>query len=271
MLDVAHVDNKNNLLSSLWICLSHPVCQAFFFWVGGGNKRRLCLTHIKAGPLPLSTSIISPPQAMIIKKKNHSKNCDISNLCIELVVKEMSQRDLWSRGAAALLRECYPAAGGVLCPPLGLCGQTPSCTSTKLSNMGATLSATLDVCRPLIKIHYNFLQSLVQEAVRQPHIDHIHMTNTLENLCPTWSTILLSISKGSLPPQSSLESSHSTPFYCWTSERSSDETDGKCQNLLLMKDAHRCAVLGIQRDRRRGRETEAAVKMVVCSPARAML
>lgn len=111
------------------------------------------------------------------KKKNHSKNCDISNLCIELVVKEMSQRDLWSRGAAALLRECYPAAGGVLCPPLGLCGQTPS---TKLSNMGATLSATLDVCRPLIKIHYNFLQSLVQEAVRQPHIDHIHMTNTLE-------------------------------------------------------------------------------------------
>lgn len=161
----------------------------------------------------------------------------------------MSQRDLWSRGAAALLRECYPAAGGVLCPPLGLCGQTPSCTSTKLSNMGATLSATLDVCRPLIKIHYNFLQSLVQEAVRQPHIDHIHMT----------------------PPKSSLESSHSTPFNCWTSERSSDETDGKCQNLLLMKDAYRCAVLGIQRDRRRGRESEAAVRMVVCSPVRAML
>lgn len=73
------------------------------------------------------------------KKKNHSKkkkNCDISNLCIELVVKEMSQRDLWSRGAAALLRECYPATGGVLCPPLGLCGQTWRCTSTKLSNMG---------------------------------------------------------------------------------------------------------------------------------------
>lgn len=130
--------NKNNRLSSFLIQLSPSVCLAFF----GNNKLDLCLTCIKAGALPLSTSIISPPQAMIIKKKNHSKkkrkkkDCDISNLCIELVVKEMSQRDLWSRGAAALLRECYPATGGVLCPPLGLCGQTWRCTSTKLSNMG---------------------------------------------------------------------------------------------------------------------------------------
>lgn len=264
---MSHASSTKTTCSRLFESAS---CLPGFFFFSGNNKRGLCLTHIKAGPLPLSTSIISPPQAMIIKKKNHSKNCDISNLCIELVVKEMSQRDLWSRGAAALLRECYPAAGGVLCPPLGLCGQTPSCTSTKLSNMGLhsqQLWMSVDLWSKSITIfcsHWSKRQSG----------SHILTTSTWQihlNLCPTWSTILLPISNGSLPPQSSLESSHSTPFNCWTSERSSDETDGKCQNLLLMKDAYRCAVLGIQRDRRRGRETEAAVKMVVCSPVRAML
>lgn len=40
-----------------------------------------------------SMSIIAPPQTTIIKR-NHSKNCDISHLCIELVVKEMSQQDV---------------------------------------------------------------------------------------------------------------------------------------------------------------------------------
>lgn len=60
---------------------------------------------------------------MIIQKKK-KKNCDISNLYVELVVKEVSRRDLGSGGAAALLRERYPATGGALCQPLGLCGHT---------------------------------------------------------------------------------------------------------------------------------------------------
>lgn len=44
---------------------------------------------------------------------------------------------------------------------------------------GPALSATLDACGPVIKIHYNFLQSQLREEVRQPHIEHIHMTNAL--------------------------------------------------------------------------------------------
>lgn len=148
------------------------------------------------------------------KKKNHSKkkikkNCDISNLCIELVVKEMSQRDLWSRGAAALLRECYPATGGVLCPPLGLCGQTWRCTSTKLSNMGRHSQQPwmlVDLWSKSITI------SCSHRSKRQPG-SHILSTSTWQihsQSMPMWSTILLPISKRLSSLHSSLESSKST-------------------------------------------------------------
>lgn len=178
-LHVGCLTKTKTIRSHLFKFNSRPLFAWLFF---GNNNLGLCLTCIKAGSLPLSTSIISPPQAMIIKKRItvRKKNCDISNLCIELVVKEMSQRDLWSRGAAALLRECYPATGGVLCPLLGLCGQMWCCTSTKLSNMGRhSQQPWMLVDRPMIKIHYNFLQSLVQEVAWEPHIEHIHMTNLL--------------------------------------------------------------------------------------------
>lgn len=53
-------------------------------------------------------------------KKNHSKkkNCDISNLCIELVVKEMSQRDVSSRRGAALLKERLPSYWRCIMPAI---------------------------------------------------------------------------------------------------------------------------------------------------------
>lgn len=110
------------------------------------------------------------------KKKNHSKNCDISNLCVELVVKEMSQGDVSSRGAAALLRECLASRWRWTVPAIRTLRANVEPEKHKALQHGATLSATLDVFRLLIKIHYNLLQSLVQEAVWQPHIDHIHMT-----------------------------------------------------------------------------------------------
>lgn len=154
----------------------------------------------------------------------------------------MSQRDLWSRGAAALLRECYPATGGVLCPPLGLCGQTWRCTSTKLSNMGRHSQQPwmlVDLWSKSITI------SCSHRSKRQPG-SHILSTSTWQihsQSMPMWSTILLPISKR-LPFTAPLNHLNLLTAICWTSERPSDEIDGKCQNLLLMKDRYCCARVG---------------------------
>lgn len=59
----------------------------------------------------LSVSIIAPPQTTIIKR-NCGKNCDISHLCIELVVKEMSQWDALSWGEAAVTEVCSASCWG---------------------------------------------------------------------------------------------------------------------------------------------------------------
>lgn len=112
-------------------------------------------------------------------KKTPSKICDISNLCNEQVVKEMSQWDVSSRGAAALLRERLASRWRFTVPAIRtLRANTKPQTHVVLQH-GAPLSAALDHCRLLIKIHHSPLQSLVQRAAWQPHIDHIHMKNTL--------------------------------------------------------------------------------------------
>lgn len=59
----------------------------------------------------LSVSIIVPPQTTIIKR-NCGKIGDISRLCIELVVKEMSQWDVLSWREAAVMEVCSASRWG---------------------------------------------------------------------------------------------------------------------------------------------------------------
>lgn len=68
------------------LCFTYGLGPWFFRMISQGSCQGQCA-------FSPSVSIIAPPQAAIIKR-NHSKNCDISHLCIELAVKEMSQRDV---------------------------------------------------------------------------------------------------------------------------------------------------------------------------------
>lgn len=97
-------------------------------------------------------------------KKNHSKNCDISDLCIELVVKEMSQWDVSSRRGSALLKERLPSCWRCNMPAIWTLQANMKSQKHTAIQRGATLSETPEVFGLLIKIHYYRLQSLFQEA-----------------------------------------------------------------------------------------------------------
>lgn len=121
---------------------------------------------------------------------------------------------------------------------------------------GPTLSATLDACRPVIKIHYNFLQPLVQEAARQPHIEPDLMTNSFRNLCQCGAQFYYQKVKSFLPFTAPLNHLNLLTEICRTLERPSDQIDGKCQNLLLMKDRYCRARVGDTRQVERQRLTQ---------------
>lgn len=110
----------------------------------------------------------------MIIKKNHSKNCDISNLCIELVVKEMSQWDVSSRNGAALLKERLPGCWRCNVPAIRALQANMEPQKHTALQRGPNRSQTPAVFRLLIKIHYNLPQPLFQGAVWQPHIDNPH-------------------------------------------------------------------------------------------------
>lgn len=121
----------------------------------------------------------------------------------------MSQRDLRRRGAAALLRECYPATGGVLCQPLGLCGQTWRCTSTKVSNMSQHSQQPWK----LVDLWLKPITISCSHRSKRQHGSHILSTSTWHihsQSMSMWSTILLPISKRFSSLHSSPESFEST-------------------------------------------------------------
>lgn len=204
-----------------------------------------------ADALPISTSFISPPRTTIVKK-NHGKNCDISNLCIELVVKEMSQWAVQSRRAAALFNECLPSRRRCTVPAIRTLQAKLESQKHKALQRGA-YAVSNSVC--LQTSGQNPLQSSAVTSPRSStaaaYWPHPHDKYTT-NLCQRSTTLSL-LYHFSLSV--SLESFHLAPY--WTRrlhlERTSDKTDGKCQNLLLIKDAYCCTVLGIHWDRQRGR------------------
>lgn len=131
--------------------------------------------------------------------------------------------------------------------------------SQKHTTRGSALAQTREVFGLLIKIHYSLWRPLFQGAEHSGgHVStaHIHMTNTPvismseeRNFIKQTRTSRLSLTLCS-PLDRFILCLRLAGLHL---EGAGDETDGKCQNLLLIKDAYCCVVLGIWRDRRRGR------------------
>lgn len=114
------------------------------------------------------------------KKKNHSKKklWHFKPLHWAGCQRDVSARSVEQRSSCSFKR-VLSSHWRCTVPAIRALRANVALHKHKALQHGQTLSATLDACRPMIKIHYNFLQPPVQEAARQPHIEHIHMTNSL--------------------------------------------------------------------------------------------